>query len=195
MSNRIEVAGTDRDLLPHRDMDRVHVLYAHYFLAADLMRSHYAKLRDKWDSRNQISQNNRVNFGIYFCSWLGFLGVTSEGFRDLNLRLLLQRERPASFAELTNKSDEIGKIMKKHEDPLRKFRNDVFHLRKNSDGMTKFLSGEVNRLEWAEELHEKFSEFFSEYRILCEVHYILNGRNSESQLVKQDSKRRRTSTP
>lgn len=165
--------------LPHRDCDPVLTLYAHYFLAADLMRTNFEKSEAKWKQRGRLSRNDAVNQSIYFCTWLGFLGVTCESFRKLGLRLLLQENRPKEFCELTPKVDEIGKAMKQNFDSLRKFRNSVFHLRYDTGEMERFLSKKVERLIWAEELHTAFKEFFSNYRILCQVHYVIHERTSE----------------
>lgn len=67
-----------------------------------------------------------------------FLGVVCEGFRGLNIRLLLNNERPNTFQELLPISDAIGTLMKAHSDSLRKFRNNVFHMRENSDFLSHF---------------------------------------------------------
>lgn len=94
----------------------------------------------------------------------------------------LNNERPNTFQELLPISDAIGTLMKAHSDSLRKFRNNVFHMRENSDFLSHFFDKDVERLSWARELHTALSIFFSEYRVLCEVHYIRNGRKGESDL-------------
>jgi hypothetical protein len=167
------------DSLPNRDQDPVLTLYAHYFLAAELMRSNYAKLQSKLKRRGRLSRKDTVDQGIYFGTWLGFLGVTCEGFRKLRIRLLLQENRPEDFRELIPKSDAIGRVIKQHTDPLREFRNNVFHLRDDFGAIERsFANGSV-RLRWAEELHTAFGDLFSEYRILCEVHYFIHNRPIE----------------
>lgn len=108
--------------LPPRDKDAVLTLYAHYFLAAELMLKNYKKLLAKWNQRSRLSQNDRVQLSIYFCTWLGFLGVTAEGFKKLAVRKLVQDVRPPDFVELVLQSDELGRLLKKHDDALRKFR-------------------------------------------------------------------------
>ncbi len=77
------------DSLPRRDQDPVLVLYAHYFLAANLMRENYKKLDVKWKRIGYLSPSDSSNLGIYISSWLGFLAVTCEGFEKLKIRLLL----------------------------------------------------------------------------------------------------------
>jgi hypothetical protein len=100
------------------------------------------------------------------------------------MRILLDNERPCDFKELLPISDGIGKLMKEHSNSLRTFRNNIFHLRENTDFLRHFFDEEVERIPWARELHLKFSEFFSQYRVFCEVHYIINGRKGESTLMK-----------
>ena len=167
------------DSLPNRDQDPVLTLYAHYFLAAELMRSNYAKLQSKLKLRGRLSRKDTVDQGIYFGTWLGFLGVTCEGFRKLRIRLLLQENRPEDFRELIPKCDAIGRVIKRHADQLRKFRNNVFHLRDDVGVIERFFANGPVRLRWAEELHTAFGDLFSEYRILCEVHYIMHDRTIE----------------
>jgi hypothetical protein len=161
------------DSLPNRDQDPVLTLYAHYFLAAELMRSNYVKLKSKFKQHGRLSRKDTVDYGIYFCTWLGFLGVTCEGFRKLSFRLLLQNNRPEDFRELIPKSDWIGGMIKQHADTLREFRNNVFHLRDDIGPIERFLANESVLLKWAEDLHTAFRDLFSGYRVLCEVHYIM----------------------
>lgn len=180
------------DTLPSQDQDPILTLYTHYFLAADLMRSNYVKLDRKWAKYNQLSQGDKMKLGIYLCSWLGFLGVTCEGFKKLRMRPLLQESRPERFLKLISKCNDIGKMMKRHSDPLREFRNNVFHLRDDVGAINQFFAYDAERLPWASELHAAIGEFFSAYRIQCEVHYLLNDRRSESQLGRMRANRRRT---
>jgi hypothetical protein len=165
--------------LPQRDSDEVLTLYTHYFLAAELMFKNYKKLSAKWNQRGRQSQNDGVHNSIYFCTWLGFLAVTAEGFKKLAVRKLLRDARPPGFVELVPRADALGKLLKRNDDALRKFRNNIFHLRESHAEIERFLKELPNRLEWAEELHGAFSEFFSKYRILCQVHYLIENRNEE----------------
>lgn len=165
--------------LPSRDTDKVLTLYAHYFLASELMLKNYKRLATKWDQCGRLSQNDRVQISIYFCTWLGLLGVTAEGFKKLAIRKLVQEARPSAFCELVPRADALGKLLKKHDDALRKFRNNVFHLRGSTDGIERFFSESPSRLEWAEELQAAFDQFFSSYRILCQVQYAIEGRKNE----------------
>jgi hypothetical protein len=180
------------DSLPYCDKDAVLTLYANCFLAADLMRKNYEKLSHKLEKNKYLSQNDRVNFRIYFSSWLGYLGVTCEGFRNLSMRLLLKKNRPESFCELISKCDEIGRLLKRHAESLREFRNNVFHLREDIRAILLFAADDAGRLAWAGELHSTIAEFLSEYRVLCEVHYVMHGRRSESQIGGKYPRRRKT---
>ena len=165
--------------LPPRDKDEVLTLYAHYFLVAELMLKNYKKQLTKWNQHGRLSQNDRVQLSIYFCTWLGFLGVTAEGFKKLAVRKLVQEARPPDFVDLIPLADGLGKLLKKHDDALRGFRNNVFHLRESPDEIERFFRERPNRLEWAEELQAAFSQFFSNYRILCQVHYVIENRDEE----------------
>ncbi|WP_442783149.1 DUF6896 domain-containing protein [Collimonas fungivorans] len=180
------------DFLPHRDQDKVMALYTKCFLAADLMRKNYEKLSHKWEKNNHLSQSEKVDLGIYFSSWLGYLGVTCEGFKKLNMRLLLKENRPKSFHELISKCDDIGKLRKRHSESLREFRNNVFHLRDDIKPILRFAADDAGRLAWAGELHAAIAEFLSEYSVLCEVHYVMQGRRSESQIGRKLPRRRKT---
>ncbi len=165
--------------LPHRDKDAVLTLYAHYFLASELMLKNYKKLNTKWSQRSRLSKNDRVQLSIYFCTWLGFLAVTAEGFKKLAIRRLIQDDRPPEFVELIPEADKLGRLLKRHADALRKFRNNVFHLREGAEEIQQFFQEGPNRLEWAEELQIAFDQFFSSYRIFCQVRYVLENRKEE----------------
>lgn len=138
-----------------------------------------------------LSQREEFDTRIYFSAWLGFLGVVCEGFRKLNIRVLLENDRPASFKDLLPISDSIRKLMKEHSDPLRIYRNNIFHLRENTEFIRHFFDTEVERLSWARELHLLLAKFFSQYRVCCEVHYVFNGRKGESDLTKKKVIRRK----
>jgi len=164
---------------PHRDDDAVLTLYAHYFLASELMFDNYKKLTKKWQQRGRLTPNHRVQLKIYFCTWLGFLAVTAEGFKNLAIRKLVQTDRPPDFVELVLQADELGSLLKKHDDALRRFRNTVFHLREDTQEIERFFYERPSRLEWAEDLQLAFDNFFSTYRILCQVHYAIENRSDE----------------
>lgn len=172
------------DILPSRNQDPVLTLHVHYFETADLMFRNYNKINKEMKFNDHLSQHNMIEMRIYFSTWLGFLGVVCEGFRKLNVRLLLDKDRPSNFKELLPVSDGIGKMMKEHSSLLRVFRNNVFHLRENTVFLNNFLDKEADFLPWASKLHMEFSSFFSQYTILCEAHYVINGRKGESGLIK-----------
>lgn len=182
------------DSLPHQGRDEVLAVYAHSFLAADLMRENYKKLSNKLDKNNGLSQEDGVNFRIYFSSWLGYLHATCEGFEKFGMYVLLTKNRPTSFAEVVPKWREVARLIKLHDDPLRELRNNVFHTRVDSKPILQFAADEAGRLSWASDLHESIGEFFSLYRILCEVHYLTNGRGEESQVRQQNARKKSQST-
>lgn len=175
------------DKLPDKNLDRVFTLQSHYFQTAVVMFEQYEKLRKKKKKYSILNQRDSVDLGIYLCTWLGFLAVTCEGFKKLKMYILLENERPESFKELIPLSNSLSKVIKKHSDPLRKLRNNIFHLRENSEVIRQFFIHEDNRLIWAKELHMLFEGFFSQYRILSEVHYVINNRKGESSLIKSNS--------
>lgn len=177
------------DSLPHQEQDKVLAVYAHSFLAADLMRENYKKLWNKLDKNNDLSQNDGVNFRIYFSSWLGYLHATCEGFEKLSMYILLTKNRPKSFAEVIPKWVEVVRLIKLHDDPLRELRNNVFHTRVDAKPILQFAADEAGRLSWADELHDSIADFISLYRILCEVHYMTNGRSEESQVRQQNARK------
>jgi hypothetical protein len=168
------------DLLPHRDADKVLVLNVHYFYAADLMLTQYDALVDKRTKKETVAYDEKLKSKIYMDSWLGFLAVTCEGYKKLNLYRLLHNERPLDFQELLPMANDLSSSLKKHYDHLRKYRNNVFHLRDSVDDTLAFLSRDAGRLAWARSIHAGLKDFFSNYRVCCESHYIMNGRESES---------------
>lgn len=173
------------DNLPARNLDIVLVLHSHYFQAAELMLENYDNLHRKWKKNNSLSHRKVVDLRIYMSSWLGFLAVTCEGFENLGMRLLLQNSRPAAFEKLISKSDAVGKLIKRHRNPLRELRNKTFHLREDPEAIRRFFAPDANRLPWARELHDAFTDFFSAYRVQCEVHYANNGRRGEVRVTRE----------
>jgi hypothetical protein len=167
------------DNLPVRNQDRILVLHAHYFQAADLMRENYDKIINKLGKHGHINRIDNVDLRIYLFSWLGFLAVTCEGFCKLNMRLLILKERPEAFQEIIPRCDKLNSMMNQHSDALRKFRNNVVHLRKDVEEIRRFFENGGERLQWVRDLNTELTSFFYEYRILCEVHYAMNGRLSE----------------
>lgn len=167
------------DSLPHKDLDDVLTLQIHYFYSADLMRENYETLLSKSQNEGELSQNEKIYLRIYLSSWLGFLAVTCEGYRNLNMYLLLNNDRPREFQELIPRCNMLNSAISEHYDDLRKYRNNVFHLRTDLNDTLGFLSPGKNRLAWARSIHQDLDEFFRDYRIFCQCHYIVNGRQRE----------------
>lgn len=185
---RILVAG---GALPHWTRDSVLMLSSQCFDSANLMFEHYEAVKRLLTKEQKLSSANRLKFRVYLLSWLGYLHTTTEGFRDLRMRLLLLNKRPKSFLKLIAKCDEIGKLQKRHADDLRILRNDTFHLRADNEAIRQFFSDDGKRMEWARRLHAAFASFFSDYRVLAEVHYLCSGRFGESQIRQESTKRRK----
>ena len=173
------------DSLPARNLDIVMVLHSHYFQAAELMLENHDNLYRKWKRNNKLSHRKIIDLRIYMSSWLGFLAVTCEGFENIGMRLLLQNSRPAAFRDLIQRTDAIGKLVKRHRTPLREYRNKTFHLRENPEAIRKFFAPDAGRVLWARELHDAFTDFFAAYRLNCETHYALNGRLGELRVTRE----------
>ncbi len=181
------------DMLPDRNHDRILVLHSHYFQNAAYMLELYEKPIKKKNKANYLDKGCKVDQHNCLRNWLGFLGVTCEGFKKLNMRFLLEKNRPESFKELIPVLDDIGKKMKKHFNLLRKFRNDVFHLRENLEVVRQFFDHDADLVLWSREIHAALAKFFSMYRVLCEVHYTTHKRDGESDLFKQRMHRKQSS--
>jgi hypothetical protein len=158
--------------VPHQDEDAVLTLYTHYFLAAELMLKNYKRLLARWQARGRLTQGEGEQYRVYFGTWLGFLAVTAEGFKGLSMRKLLQEQRTSEFSNLLPTCNEVGAMLRQHDDALRKFRNKVFHLRDTPKDLLDFIR-HPNRIDWAEELQAQLRQFFSEYRIEHKLHTIL----------------------
>lgn len=176
--------------LPHKTRDSVLTLASQCFESADLMLRHYEEINQLLEKEKNLSNADGIKFRVYLLSWLGYLHTTADGFKSLNMRLLLQKKRPADFLELVAKCNELGKLVKRHANELRELRNNIFHLRTDDKAISQFFSEEGKRIEWARALHAAFSSFFSDYRVIAEVHYLCSGRLGESQ-IRQESMNRR----
>lgn len=188
----IDVDGREPgDNLPLKNKDPILALHAHQFQAADLMMRNYEKIMDKWERYDRVSLNEKINAGIYLSTWLGFLRVTCEGFFSLQIRRLLQEERPEGFGEVVEQHDAVLKLEKQHRDALREFRNNTFHPQRDLQIRRDFFDSEKSRIPWAHELHNEVAQFFSSYRIQCEVHYFVQGRLSELDARRNRVRRRK----
>lgn len=182
------------DALPHRDQDEILTLSVHTFGAAELMRKNHEKLTIKWRANQHLSRSESANLRHYFIAWIGFLAVTCEGFKNQGIRQSLEKNRPENFKELIPKYNAIGKLLKPHQDALREFRNNVFHLRTDISAILRFALDDGGRLKWAEEIHSALDDFFTNYGAMCEVHYLMNDRRKESQIGKKRPRRKKPGT-
>lgn len=92
-------------------------------------------------------------------------------------------------------SDELGGLMKQHREPLRKLRNSIFHLRDDASAIHGFFEKGEDRLSWARELQWAFARFFSDYRVRCEIHYMVHNRTTEMDTRRERPRRRNRGTP
>ena len=98
------------------------------------MRKNYKQLAGRLQSGRPLNQDEKVNFRIYFSSWLGYLYATHEGFLELHTDMptLLTEGRPASFVEVVPKWQEIARLIKHRNHQFKKLRNNVFHTSTNA---------------------------------------------------------------
>ncbi|WP_018607170.1 DUF6896 domain-containing protein [Uliginosibacterium gangwonense] len=187
-ASRILTAGC---ALPHWTRDCVLTLYSQCFCSADLMLELHDAILRRLIKDQKLSQTNKMKFRVYLHSWIGYLHSTVKGFEVVGMRNLLQNKRPSSFLKLISMSDKLGKLKKLHCNDLRDLRNEVFHLRTSEETFRRFFDDDGKRMEWARELHAAFAAFFSDYRVLAEEHYLLNGRSGESQIWQAGERRRK----
>lgn len=163
--------------LPHRDKDQILTLYTHCFEPANVMLEDFYRLQMH---AQKLKNPRRLGWKlvIYHNTWLGFLGVTCEGFKKVKPRLELA-ERPELFNELIDQADTVNSYINIHHDSLREFRNAVFHLREEAMDTRIFFGSDPNSLQWAKELHDILKCFFSEYRVVCTEYYIMLDRTDE----------------
>lgn len=82
-------------------------------------------------------------------------------------------ERPENFKELLPISNNLGQLMKEHSDSLRKFRNNFFHLREDTELVCDFFDKRFEHIQWALELHITLSDFFLSINLV--VNCIISG--------------------
>lgn len=174
--------------LPHRDKDPILRLSAHYFHATDLMRKHILLLERKRVRYGKLSYNDEIDRVQYTRLWLACLHSVCDGFCKLNMRATLLHVRPREFLGEVLAADNLLSLIKENLSRLRVFRNSVFHLTDNPKDEVVFF--EESRIDWAEQVHQQFDDFFSSYRISCEVVYLTSNRLSESS-IRRDANHRK----
>ena len=124
--------------------DPMLALINHYFFPARLMHDHVHHLRDHAfkDPNGPIMQD----FLIYMKYWLSALYVVIEGYREID---------PKNAA--------LDALIASHGDSLRLYRNGVFHFQKQTTKNVQFHGHPDNRLNWAEDIHTEFENFFCAY--------------------------------
>ena len=85
-------------------------------------------------------------FKAYMSHWLSCLYVVSEGAREIGI-------------------DEIflNELIDLHIENLRIYRNATFHFQRVPSKHAQFHDSAANRLNWAEDVHSAFEEFFGNY--------------------------------
>jgi hypothetical protein len=120
---------------------------ADYWCRADVMHEHLWELRTKIGDDLEIIRGDGhlwMLFTTYTSFWLSSLYVVAEGFLELKLV-----------------DGIIESLVREHIDDLRLFRNGTFHFQTSPHKTAQFFSG--GQINWAEELHEEFCEFFQAY--------------------------------
>lgn len=74
---------------------------------------------------------------------------------------------------------------------LKLYRSATFHYQKDLEKHRSFLFADGS-LVWALELQFQLQDFFSTYRVNCEVIYMLEGRMEESEIASASKRRRKT---
>lgn len=169
----------DADKLPHQRDDAVLRLYIHYFLTADLMREQLRKLDLQKRAKGRLSVNKELERYRYWLIWLSGLYVVVDGFLKKIAKLDLIRQRPEIFSDLRPLVADLTDQCNAHRDSLRRFRNATFHFEEHSDEQIQFVLTSENREDWALDLHRKFADFFSRYRVHCGVIYMMANRMDE----------------
>lgn len=121
---------------------------AEYWLNADLMHDYVHSLRDTYegDLQGVSDAGEFITFRTVLSFWLSALFVVCEGFKELKLN-----------------DDRLEALIDAHYADLKLFRNGTFHFQRKPFKQTQLFDGTANRLNWAEELHDKFEDFFASY--------------------------------
>jgi hypothetical protein len=128
--------------------DRIARLFIHYFgpcreLYAAYQRACYDKTR-----KGERTRSMEVREITYALLWLSSLFAVVEGFRALKLN-----------------DSAIDRLSAEHWNSLRHLRNGTFHFQPKADKQIQFFIGSPGRLEWAKQLHDALTAYFSEYKI------------------------------
>lgn len=120
----------------------VWMLFITYFVPCDLMHQHHLRLKTNFFSGRPGAQEQAgqefIAFTLY---WFASLFVVAEGWRELKLS-----------------DPTVDHLIDEHWDSLRKFRNAVFHFQKEDLKFKQFF--ELEKFNWAGELHAVFRVFF-----------------------------------
>jgi hypothetical protein len=121
---------------------------AKYWLSARLMHDHAQELREFHPDglEGLVADGLYSDFQIYLQFWLSALYVVAEGFLELGLS-----------------DPKLCRLVKRHIDALRLYRNATFHFQKKPDKHVQFHDGRAIRLNWALDMHFAFEKFFRKH--------------------------------
>ncbi len=119
-----------------------------YWFSARVMHYHVHDLMDAADRDIDriVDAGLKYEFFTYIAYWLSALYVVCEGFRELKLI-----------------DGILEPLIEAHIEELRLFRHTAFHFHKRLDKQAQFFGIVGGGLNWAEELHSEFEEYFSAY--------------------------------
>jgi hypothetical protein len=112
-----------------------------YWLRADVMHTLVHATMDAW---REDPTAHKTEFDTYTSFWLSALYVVVEGFTDLKLD-----------------ATQVPEMLNPRVQTLKRFRNGCFHYQRSSSKADPFR--ELDALDWAEQLHNQFRAFFSDY--------------------------------
>jgi hypothetical protein len=138
----------------------------------------------------KLSEKDTVDRRSLLYYWLSSLFVVIEGFVELDVPALL-RCRPSNFEEIVDRAKLVLDHARQRSPELKLYRSATFHYQKDSEKHRSFLFADGS-LVWALELQFQLQDFFSAYRVNCEVIYMLEGRMEESEIASASKRRRKT---
>jgi hypothetical protein len=118
-----------------------------YFVKADRMHDLVHWMRDEYTIPVIFTRRDgtKLQFEAYLDFWLAGLFVVVEGFNKLRLQ-----------------DDAIRRLLKQDIGRLKLFRDETYHFSPGPPKSNQFL---VDSINWAEDLHEAFADYFRDYII------------------------------
>jgi hypothetical protein len=173
----VEIEATRGASLPHRDLDPVMRLFAHYFEPATLMLEQFLKLDEKAAIGKGLPRSKVLERRYFLMFWLAGLYVVMEGIETLPLGAVLAT-RPLDIPDIAERIPPLMESFAEHRNSLRLLRNAQAHYQETPKKHVQFFDDRA-RLTWAMTIHRQIAKIFSEYRIGCAVVCMIAGRKGE----------------